>query len=90
MHEVFEKCKFSYGFSLDCTALRKQELVKPLLQRAIGVIYRPNTERWSHYYLCDLQHQFDLVLYHDHTYPVIPLSVGENYNDETETFPYGI
>jgi len=43
------------------------------LQRAIGVIYRPDTERWSHYYPCDLSRQFDVVLWHDVTTAVCPL-----------------
>lgn len=43
------------------------------LQRAIGVIYRPDTERWSHYYTCDMSNQFDVVLWHDVTTAVCPL-----------------
>jgi erythromycin esterase-like protein len=50
------------------TALRTHRL-----QRAIGVIYRPDTERWSHYYTCDLSNQFDVVLWHDITTAVCPL-----------------
>lgn len=48
-------------------------LQAPRLQRAIGVIYRPDTERWSHYYTCDLTNQFDVVLWHDNTTAVCPL-----------------
>jgi hypothetical protein len=39
----------------------------PLLERAIGVIYRPRTERQSHYFYCELPRQFDLVIHLDRT-----------------------
>ena len=38
-----------------------------LLERAIGVIYRPETERLSHYFHADLARQFDAVLHFDRT-----------------------
>ena len=41
----------------------KQLLLEPRLQRAIGVIYRPETERQSHYYSCSISEQFDIVVY---------------------------
>ena len=43
------------------------------LQRAIGVIYRPRTERQSHYYHADLARQFDAMLHYDVTRAVEPL-----------------
>jgi erythromycin esterase-like protein len=48
-------------------------LHRPRLQRAIGVIYRPETERLSHYYHAMLPAQFDLVLHYDTTRAVEPL-----------------
>lgn len=42
-----------------------QLLSTPRLQRAIGVIYRPDTERYSHYYMANLAHQFDALLHID-------------------------
>jgi erythromycin esterase-like protein len=48
-------------------------LVAPRLERAIGVIYRPETERLSHYFSAKLPHQFDAVLHYDHTRAVEPL-----------------
>ncbi|MFN0059754.1 MAG: erythromycin esterase family protein [Planctomycetota bacterium] len=48
-------------------------LRKPRLQRAIGVIYRPHTERWSHYYHVELPRQFDILLHYDCTRAVEPL-----------------
>ena len=48
-------------------------LAAPRLERAIGVIYRPETERLSHYFTARLPHQFDAVLHYDHTRAVEPL-----------------
>lgn len=48
-------------------------LASPRLQRAIGVIYRPGTERMSHYYEAQLPDQFDVILHYDHTRAVEPL-----------------
>lgn len=48
-------------------------LARPRLQRAIGVVYRPETERQSHYFDAALSRQFDLVLHYDHTRAVEPL-----------------
>ena len=43
------------------------------LERAVGVIYRPNDERRSHYFEADLAKQFDAVIYIDQTTAVRPL-----------------
>jgi erythromycin esterase-like protein len=43
------------------------------LQRAIGVIYRPETERLSHYFYAQLSRQFDAVMHFDHSDAVTPL-----------------
>ncbi len=48
-------------------------LEQPRLERAIGVIYRPETERPSHYFGARLPHQFDAVFHYDHTRAVEPL-----------------
>jgi erythromycin esterase-like protein len=48
-------------------------LDEPRLQRAIGVIYRPETERQSHYFGARLPSQFDLLLHYDVTRAVEPL-----------------
>jgi len=65
------------------------------LQRAIGVIYRPDTERRSHYYPADLASEFDVVLHVDETHAVRALdrasttpSAGEP--DLPDTFPTGM
>jgi erythromycin esterase-like protein len=48
-------------------------LAQPRLERAIGVIYRPETERLSHYFAARIADQFDAVLHYDVTRAVEPL-----------------
>lgn len=64
----------------------------PLLERAIGVIYRPETERASHYFSARLSSQFDAVLHFDETRAVEPLErAGEwGAGEVAETFPSGV
>lgn len=63
-----------------------------LLERAIGVIYRPETERWSHYFHANLGRQFDALIHLDQTTALTPLErTGHWQSDELpETFPSGI
>ena len=62
------------------------------LQRAIGVIYRPDTERQSHYFYTRLAQQFDAVIHIDESSAVEPLDVGQAWIDgeAPETFSSGI
>ena len=62
------------------------------LERAIGVIYRPETERLSHYFTARLSDQFDAVLHFDHTRAVEPLERTAEWQsgEVEETFPSGI
>jgi erythromycin esterase-like protein len=68
------------------------ELAEPRLERAIGVIYRPDTERQSHYFHARLSEQFDAVIHCDETRAVEPLEhVAAAHPDEPpETFPSGV
>lgn len=67
-------------------------LAGPLLERAIGVIYRPETERQSHYFQASLSCQFDAVIHIDETRAVEPLERSVNWEagEVMETFPSGI
>jgi erythromycin esterase-like protein len=65
------------------------ELMEPRLERFIGVIYRPETERWSHYSEAILPRQFDAWLWFDKTQAVTPLP-GEQRPGEDETYPFGL
>ena len=73
------------------TALRRV-LSKPLLERAIGVIYRPETERGSHYFEAMLVEQFDAMIWIEQTQPVtaLPLPKSQTLDPEDETFPFGV
>jgi erythromycin esterase-like protein len=64
----------------------------PRLERAIGVIYRPETERISHYFHASLPVQFDAVLHFDRTRAVEPLERSALWQkgDMPETFPSGV
>ena len=62
------------------------------LERAIGVIYRPETERLSHYFFARLADQFDAVLHFDETRAVDPLPHAEEEQtpEVPETYPVGV
>ncbi|MFL6753008.1 MAG: erythromycin esterase family protein [Sphingomicrobium sp.] len=70
------------------------ELMEPRLERFIGVIYRPETERWSHYSEAILPRQFDAWVWFDETSAVTPLPAeqrpGEHAPHEDETYPFGL
>ena len=63
----------SFMLDLDVRTEAAEALATPRLQRAIGVIYRPDTERQSHYYHASLARQFDVVLHYDTTRAVEPM-----------------
>lgn len=67
-------------------------LREPRLQRAIGVIYRPETERQSHYFETCLPEQFDALIHLDETRALEPLErTGEWERGELpETYPEGL
>lgn len=69
-----------------------QQLRTPRLERAIGVIYRPETERHSHYFRARLPDQFDVVLHFDETSAVKPLEITEEWEagELPETFPFAV
>jgi erythromycin esterase-like protein len=62
------------------------------LERAIGVIYRPETELMSHYFYARLPDQFDAILHYDHTRAVEPLERTAEWEagEVEETFPSGL
>ena len=69
----------------------RQALWTERLERAIGVIYRPESERVSHYFRARLPQQFDAVLHIDRTTALEPLerwAVEEA--DLPETYPSGV
>jgi erythromycin esterase-like protein len=71
--------------------LVSQALDPPRLERAIGVIYKPETERASHYFPARLPNQFDLVVHVDETRALEPLETwARRETDLPETYPTGV
>lgn len=71
----------------------REALMEPRLERFIGVIYRPETERWSHYSEAILPKQFDAWIWFDQTRAVTPLPGEEKPGGqahEDETYPFGL
>src|SRR4051812_32473200 len=65
---------------------------EPRLERAIGVIYRPETERQSHYFRASIADQFDAIIHFDETSALEPLerTVHWEQGEVEETFPFGL
>jgi protein-L-isoaspartate(D-aspartate) O-methyltransferase len=67
----------------------KQELMQPRLERAIGVIYRPETELSSHYFEARLPRQFDEYIWFDESKAVTPLTT-KALAGVPDTYPFGV
>jgi erythromycin esterase-like protein len=71
----------------------KRDLVKalstPLLERAIGVVYRPESELRSHYFQAIMAQQFDAWVWFEQTKAVTPLG-AERPEGSPETYPFGL
>lgn len=64
---------------------------EPHLERAIGVLYLPATERQSHYFFARLAQQFDALLHIDGSTAVTPLeTIGRLGAEAPETYPAGL
>ena len=81
--------RFVLAFNDPAVAL---QLEGPLLERAIGVIYRPQTERQSHYFAARLPRQFDAVIHIDETRAVEPLERTPEWElqEPPETYPFAV
>ena len=66
----------------------RSQLAEPLLERAIGVIYRPETEFLSHYFQAELSRQFDAWIWFEETEAVAARPVHAHGPDET--YPFGL
>jgi erythromycin esterase-like protein len=91
----FERLFHDIGLPSFALRLSVQELRLalggPRLERAIGVLYRPETERASHYFSARLPEQFDLVVHIDRTRALEPLEEwGRHEVDLPETYPTGV
>lgn len=62
------------------------------LERAIGVVYAPHTERESHYFYANIAKQFDVIIHNDTTHAVEPLdkTAAWEQGELPETYPFGV
>jgi erythromycin esterase-like protein len=73
------------------TSAARDALAEARLERAIGVIYKPDTERASHYFRARIADQFDAVIHIDTTSALTPLERWSRENaDLPETYPTGV
>ncbi len=77
----------------------RDELSAPRLERAIGVVYRPDTELLSHYFQASLAQQFDELIWFDRTTAVEPLAPAQDRRvvrtatqraELPDTYPFGL
>ncbi len=83
-----EIAHFMFGLR-DREAAHVKGLSKPRLERAIGVIYRPESELASHYFEVVLPRQFDEYIWFDETRAVEPLKTRE-LQGLPDTYPFGV
>jgi erythromycin esterase-like protein len=95
-HDSYEHLFRKTGVARSLTDWRRRnrsELIDalsgPLLERAIGVVYRPDTEFLSHYFEAVLAEQFDAYVWFDETNAVTPLA-GPVEAGMPETYPTGV
>jgi erythromycin esterase-like protein len=67
----------------------RETLWTPHRERAIGVVYRPDTELLSHYFEAILPDQFDAYVWFETSHAVTPLSQGKP-EGVAETYPFGL
>ena len=79
-------------FVLNLHDQRLAGFATPLLERAIGVIYRPQTERQSHYFQARVIEQFDALIHVDRSTALVPLEPSSHWWHEEvpETYPTGL
>ncbi len=79
-------------FFLPLSGIAAEDLAPPLLERAIGVVYRPETELASHYFSASLSQQFDAVFHLDETSAVEPLDISAHWttHEPPDTYPSGL
>ncbi len=97
LHDSYEALFHDVGRGNFLVDLREPQEVRVTmnqsrLERAIGVIYRPDTERQSHYFRARLTEQFNAVLHYDTTRAVEPLERTSLWDrgELPETYPTAV
>lgn len=88
MHDS-DIARFLLDFGKTDNRAARAALSEPRLERYIGVIYRPETERLSHYSAAILSRQYDGYVWFDRTGPVIPFT-GAAEEGPDEMYPFGL
>lgn len=96
-HNSYERLCHDAGTSRFLLDLRpgrhdplRQRLLEPRLERFIGVVYHPESERLSHYALASLPQQFDAYVWFNKTTAVTPLGPEHGRPGAPETYPFGL
>ena len=92
--DSYERVFRQSGVARSLTDLRIHDdlceaLTRPRLERAIGVVYRPDTEFLSHYFEAVLSEQFDAFVWFEETRAVTPLRGGPPHG-APDTYPFGL
>ena len=93
--ESYERSCHEAGIPAFCLDLHQSALEgsdglrKPRLERAIGVIYRPETELASHYFQAILREQFDEYIWFDQTKAITPFET-KTLEEMPDTYPFGL
>ena len=92
--DSYERVFRHTGIARSLTELRepgevREALSQPRLERAIGVIYRPETELQSHYFEAVLPEQFDAYVWFEETTAITPLPTSRPHG-VPETYPFGV
>jgi erythromycin esterase-like protein len=88
-HVCHETAKQSFLLNLRQSSPEETGLRKPRFERAIGVIYRPETELASHYFQAVLPEQFDEYVWFDETRAITPFET-KTLEDLPDTYPFGL
>jgi protein-L-isoaspartate(D-aspartate) O-methyltransferase len=96
-HESYERaCSLAHPgpFLLPMRGLGRdairEALSQPMLERAVGVVYRSDTELASHYFSASLPAQFDEWAWFPETHAVDALPCGATDDPEPGTYPFGL
>ena len=97
LHGSYEELLHQVGLPRYYLNLRDDTPVRRLmlerrLERAIGVLYLPRSERQSHYFNAQMAQQFDAIIHIDRTEALVPLDAtsGWHSGEPPETYPEGI
>ena len=82
----------NFMLALAAPGAARDALLEERLERAIGVLYLPRTERRSHYFSARLAEQFDAVIHFDASDAVQPLEPSSLWDtgEAPETYPIGL